>query len=50
VLKCSDSTAPYSCVVTLPRSRGRRSYGLTAKAFDAAGNVGNSPTVTVPAK
>jgi len=49
-LKCSDAMAPYSCGWTVPRSRGRRTYQLTAKAFDAAGNVGSSPSVTVSAK
>lgn len=49
-LKCSDTTAPYNCVVKLPRSRGKHLYSLVAKAFDAAGNIGFSPTVSVSAK
>jgi hypothetical protein len=47
VLKCSDVTAPYSCAWSVPRSKGKRDHRLTARAFDAAANVGNSPTVTV---
>ncbi len=43
---CTSSTAPYSCIWSVPGKRG--SVTLTAKAYDAAGNIGtNSIGVTV---
>jgi poly(hydroxyalkanoate) depolymerase family esterase len=45
-LKGSDTTAPYSITVdTTALTSG--SHAISAKAFDAANNVGTSPTVTV---
>ncbi len=46
VLKCTDTTAPYSCVWFVPAKRNVN-YVLVAKAYDAANNVGTSSTVTV---
>jgi len=48
-LKCTVSTAPYSCVWKVPAKAGK-SYQLQATASDATGNVGTSPLVTVTAK
>ena len=45
-LKCTDTTAPYTCAWTVPRRVGR-SYTLKARASDAAGNRGVSTRVTV---
>jgi subtilisin family serine protease len=46
VLKCTDSTFPYSCTWKVPNGRGA-TYLLQSKAFDAYGNVGSSPFVSV---
>jgi hypothetical protein len=46
VLKCSDTTAPYTCTWKVPAKKGV-SYPLVARGYDAAGNVGTSTTVTV---
>jgi phosphatidylinositol-3-phosphatase len=45
-LKCTDTTAPSSCVWFVPSKR-HANYALVAKAYDAANNVGTSNTVTV---
>ncbi len=42
----TDFTSPYSTNWTVPFGRNRL-YNLTAKAYDAANNVGTSTTVTV---
>ena len=47
-LQCTDTTAPYTCVWTV--GNAIKTYLLQAKAYDAAGNVGVSPTVTVVPK
>jgi len=48
VLRCSDTTAPYSCNWTVPNVRNR-TYQLQARAFDQAGNIGTaSIQVRVP--
>ena len=44
--KCSVANSPYACAWKVPRASGR-TYQLQAKAYDAAGNVGSSSTVTV---
>ncbi|UFS69117.1 Ig-like domain-containing protein [Geomonas sp. RF6] len=46
VLKSTDTTAPYSYSWTTT-AFANGSYTLTAKAYDAAGNVGQSGSVTV---
>jgi glucose/arabinose dehydrogenase len=40
-LQCSDTTAPYSCSWSVPRTSGLM-YKLQARAFDQAGNVGTA--------
>lgn len=47
--KCTDTVAPYSCVVTVANKAGI-AYSITAKSYDAAGNVGTSPLVTVTSR
>ncbi|HEX5887006.1 MAG TPA: Ig-like domain-containing protein, partial [Pyrinomonadaceae bacterium] len=42
-LRCTDTTAPYSCNWSVPRTFNR-TYQLSARAFDAAGN---SATATI---
>ena len=37
-LKCTDTTAPYSCQFNLPGGKRRTNIQLSATAFDAAGN------------
>ena len=49
-LLCTDGTVQYSCVWKVPSGKSNRTYNLTAKAYDAAGNVGSSATVTVSAR
>jgi chitinase len=44
-LQCSDAASPYTCVWRVPAAN--KSYILQAKAYDAAGNVGVSPRITV---
>jgi len=44
-LQCSDAASPYTCVWRVPAAT--KSYVLQAKAYDAAGNVGASPRITV---
>jgi len=44
--KCADYTAPYSCLWSVGNKQNA-TYSLSARAYDAAGNVGNSTTVTV---
>jgi hypothetical protein len=46
-LKCSDTTAPYSCNIKMPEGSDIK---LTAKAHDAAGNVKESVVVTISNK
>jgi hypothetical protein len=38
VLRCTDTTAPYTCAWAVPKTAGV-TYALTARAFDAAGNT-----------
>ena len=38
VIKCSDTSAPYSCTFLLPGGNKKSNWPLTARAFDAAGN------------
>jgi chitinase len=40
-LRCSSTTAPYSCAISLPGTRGWTGT-LQVKASDTAGNVGSS--------
>jgi len=47
VLQCSAATGPLSCAWTVPRSKAKRIYRLTARAFDAAENIGKSQKITV---
>jgi hypothetical protein len=46
VLKCTDTTAPYSCNWTVPRGRNIP-YSLQGRAYDAAGNSRSSLVVNV---
>ena len=46
VLKGTDSTAPYTNNWLVPNKRNT-SFNLSAKAYDSAGNIGTSSTVTV---
>ena len=39
VILCTDTSAPYSCTWSVPRSKGK-TYTLEARAHDQAGNVG----------
>ena len=48
-LRCTDTTAPYSCSWNVPSAKNK-TYTLQAKAYDAAQNVGTSTQVTVTAK
>jgi hypothetical protein len=48
-LLCTDTASPFGCNWNVP-ARSGASYGLQAKAYDAAGNVGVSAVVTVRAK
>ncbi|OGZ08151.1 MAG: hypothetical protein A2942_03255 [Candidatus Lloydbacteria bacterium RIFCSPLOWO2_01_FULL_50_20] len=48
-LLCSDPATGYSCSWKVPNTRNKV-YTLTAQAYDAAGNSGNSAAVTVTAK
>lgn len=45
-LKCTDTTAPYTCNWRTPFFPGK-SYTLQAKAFDSAGNEGSSQQVII---
>ncbi len=45
-LKCSDTTAPYSCSWTVPGSIGK-AYQIQAKVYDTAGLSAASSVVTV---
>ncbi len=47
-LLCTDQTAPYSCIWNVPAPP--KTYTLQARAYDAAGNIGVSSSVTVSAK
>lgn len=46
VLKCTDTTAPYSCSIRMVNGTGLSVY---ARAYDAAGNYRTSPTSYVTA-
>jgi hypothetical protein len=48
VLKCTDTTAPYTCAWAVPK-QANVTYTLTAKAFDAAGNNATA-TATVKSR
>ena len=43
--KCTDTAAPFSCVWQTPNAKG--SYVITARAYDAKGNVTVSASITV---
>ncbi len=43
-LACTVTIAPYTCEWNLPATKDRI-YGFQAKAYDAQGNMGASPTV-----
>jgi hypothetical protein len=45
-LICSDTTSSYTCEWRIPAA-GNKSYVLEAWGYDAAGNVGKSPRITV---
>jgi chitinase len=45
-LLCSDASSPYTCAWHIAAANNK-SYILQAKAYDAAGNVGLSPRITV---
>lgn len=47
-LTCSDTSSPYTCIWKVPGAKNR-TYTITAKAFDAAGNNSTS-SVKVTAK
>ena len=49
VLKCSDTQTPYSCDFQTGPRKGIL-YNLSSKAYDAAGNIGTSATVSVTSK
>jgi subtilisin family serine protease len=46
VLKCTDTASAYTCAWTVPNTLA--TYVLQAKAYDAAGNITSSSTVSVP--
>jgi subtilisin family serine protease len=46
VLKCTDTSSPYTCAWSVPNGGGIQ-YQLQTKAFDAANNMGTSAIVTV---
>lgn len=48
ILKCTDTTASYSCVWKVPNGRGIK-YTLEAKAYDIAGNIATH-NISVTAK
>jgi hypothetical protein len=48
VLKCTDTTAAYSCAWAVPSSRGVK-YTLTVRAYDSSNNTA-SATVSVTSK
>ncbi|MEZ0393138.1 MAG: DUF4082 domain-containing protein, partial [Pseudobdellovibrionaceae bacterium] len=48
-LKCTDSSAAYSCNWAVPKRAGR-SFDLQAKAYDAAGNSRSSAIIRVTSK
>ena len=48
-LLSTDLTTPYSTTWRVPGAKGK-TYQLQAKASDAAGNLGQSPLVTVSAQ
>jgi hypothetical protein len=44
--KCTDTATPYTCTWKTPGQSGTAST-LQAKAYDAAGNISTSASVTV---
>lgn len=48
-LKCTDTASPYSCNWRVPGRPGR-AYALSAKAYDAAGNIGLSSIINVTSR
>ena len=46
VWKCSDNISPYTCAWKVPYTN-TSSYPLNAKAYDTAGNIATSQTVSV---
>ena len=49
VLKCTDTSSPYTCVWQVPGGQ-KQTYNLTAKAYDVWNNMATSSTVTVTSK
>jgi hypothetical protein len=49
VLKCTDTSSPYSCIWPVPSSRNIV-YSLISKAYDVAGNIKTSAVVSVTAR
>lgn len=50
-LKCTDNnTQSYTCAWKIPAGARNKTYNIDAKAYDAAGNIGNATTVTVTAQ
>lgn len=47
-VKCSDTSLEYTCNWKVPKAN-TKSYSFQAKAYDAAGNVATSSTITVNA-
>jgi hypothetical protein len=48
-LKCTDSSAPYSCAWSVPKARGK-SYQIKAVGYDLSGNAGSSPIISVSSR
>lgn len=46
VIKATDTTAPYTATMNLPGPPGSQ-HSIMAKAYDAAGNVGESQTIVL---
>jgi len=44
--KCTDTTAPYSCVWQIPNKVGS-SYTIQARGYDAKNNIGTSTSITL---
>jgi hypothetical protein len=49
ILKCTDTSTPYSCAWSIPNPKGT-TYSLVAKAYDIAGNIASSSTITVTSR
>jgi len=49
ILTCTDTASPYTCTWLVPLKSGVK-YQLSAKAYDAAGNVGTSSIINVTSR